>query len=300
LLSLLSQQWLQATGFGIGMIVFLFGLRQAREEERLVVEFWGRFWGIKGPGPCWIIFLIMRVRAIVSIWEQDVDLFPEKPNIDFRGGGTAQLVNPKAWLKVEDIYSAVYNVADWRKAVRARTENLMRDFLSNQSVEEVIDQESIHPWWQLIKEELGGKTNSENPEQEILDSWGIKITKITIEDFQWSEEVVKTRKDVFEAQRDIERQKNLADAAVHKAHQQALQSGGVHGEIVRLLTAKPYNYTHEKAENIASRLVEYYKGAETGTLRDWRGGALESVIERFIQAFNLTKKEGENKKEVIN
>ena len=278
--------WIIAAGIVLAIAFFILGFRIVREEERWVIELLGRYFCTLRPGLNWVFPFITKIRAVVSVWEQSINLFPENPNIDFKGGGTAQLINAKVWLVVRDPYKAIYNVENWRKAVQARIENLMRDYLSNQSVEEIIDQESIHPWWELIKTNLQKQKLPENPEQEILDNWGIQITKITIEDFKWSEEVVKTRKEVFEAQREIEREKNLSEAAIYKSRKKAQESGGMHGEIVRLLMAN-YKYNYEDATKIASELVVYFKGAEEKVLRDWRGGALESVIERIAETLKL-------------
>lgn len=284
------------------IVVFvLTGLRVVQQQERFIIEFLGKFYKILGPGLHWIFPFLMRTRAIVLMWEQSVDLFPEKPSIDFKGGGTAQLVEPKVWGKIEDPRKAVYNIANWREAVRERVESLFRNYLSNQTVEEIIDQQTLHSWWELIKKEImeGGLPN---PEDEIVKDWGIKITRITVSDFKWSEAVIKARREVFEAQRKIDQEKNLAEAAKHKARGKAQESGGMHGQIKKILV-EDYNYPPGKADKVASEYVKYFKGAETGRLVDWRTSGEAGIFEMIAKGMMAIEKakelvgKGKEKKE---
>jgi len=266
--------------------IILGGVRIVQQQERFIIEFWGKFYTILNPGIRWIFPFLMKTRAIVSVWEQSIDLFPEKPSIDFSGGGTAELVDPKVWLKIEDPYKAIYNVANWREAVKEKVENLFRNYLSNQRVEEIIDQHTLHDWWALVKEEIvKGETPGPDPEEEILKDWGIRITRITVTDFKWSEEVIRARREVFEAQRKIDQEENLAKAAVYVAQKKAQESGGLHGEIKRLLQDK-YGYSSDEATKVASEYVKYFKGAETGRLIDWRtsgeGGIYEMIVKGIM------------------
>lgn len=283
----------------IGIFV-LIGIRIVQQQERFIIEFLGKFYTILNPGLRWIFPFLMKTRAIVSVWEQSIDIFPEKPSIDFKGGGTAELVEPKVWGKVEDPHKAIYNIANWREAVRERVESLFRNYLSNQTVEEIIDQQTLHSWWKLIKKEITGG-GLPDPEEEIVKDWGIRITRITVSDFKWSEAVIKARRGVFEAQRKIEQEENLAEAAVHEARKKAQESGGMHGQIKKILV-EDYNYPPEEADKVASEYVKYFKGAETGRLVDWRtsgeGGIYEMIAKGMIaieKAKELVGKEKEKK-----
>jgi len=271
--------------------IMLGGVRIVQQQERFIIEFWGKFYTILNPGLRWIFPFLMKTRAIVSVWEQPIDLFPENPSIDFKEGGTAQLIDPKVWVKVEDAYKAVYNVVNWREAVKEKVENLFRNHLSNQTVEKIIDQKLAHPWWDLVKKELV-EDGLQDPEEKILENWGVRITRITVTDFKWSEEVIKSRREVFEAQRKIEQQKNLAKAAEYEARKKAQESGGMHGEITKILHDK-YGYPKKEAEKVASEYVKYFKGAETGTLVDWRstsgGDRIYEMIAKGVVAMEKAK-----------
>ncbi|MEA3344516.1 MAG: SPFH domain-containing protein [Patescibacteria group bacterium] len=238
---LLSRNWISG---GILSGIFLFfaiffglgGLKIIHQEEKAIIEWFGKLYGKKGPGLIWICPIIMKIRERVSIWEQSLDLFQENPKIDFTGGGYAQLVKAKVWFKIIDPKKVIYNIGDWRSALKDRMENLFRDFLSNQTVEGVIDQAIVHPWWTLIKEDL--KIHKEDPEKEIEKDWGIKVTFITLEDFDWSKEVIETRRDVFIAKREKERQENLALAAPHEAEGNAKRTIGSVVQMMSELTGK--------------------------------------------------------------
>lgn len=273
------------------VIFVLIGIRVVQQQERFIIELLGKFYKILGPGLHWIFPFLMKTRAIVLMWEQSIDLFPEKPNIDFKEGGTAELIEPKVWLKIEDVNKAIYNIASWREAVRERVESLFRNYLSNQTVEEIIDQQTLHSWWELIKKEITGG-GLLDPEDEIEKDWGTRITRITVSDFKWSEAVIKARRGVFEAQRKIDEEKNLAEAAKHKARGKAQESGGMHGQIKKILV-EDYNYFKREANEIASEYVKYFKGAETGRLVDWRSsgeGGIYEMIAKGIAAVEQMKK----------
>ncbi len=297
------KQWIPAIAclgvFAIGIIFGIAGIKRVREEERMVVEFFGKFYEVKSPGPRWICPLIMRIRAIVSIWEQPIKLFTEKPSIDFAEGGTAVLVEPTVWVRVkgteknlttrdekeisENTKTMIYEVDDWRVAIREDIENALRDCLNDLKVDEALEEKD---WWKKVKEVYPELENR-------IAALGLKVTKVLISDFQWSKEVVETRRKIFEERRSIEIAEHSAEAAKHRARQKALESGGMHAEIKKLLTEEPYNYSPEDAEKVAADYVKYFRGTETGRIIDWRvsegGGGLPLEIAKIATAIEAAK-----------
>ena len=276
------------------------GFESVPQEERWVIERFGKFNRVIGPGLRWIIpFKIEQVRAAVDIREQPIDLFEEEPWLDFRTGGSAQLVNPIIWVRVincsggiisedairDSIIKMIYGVQNWRDAIRENTDNTLRAFFKSKSVEEMFSENIMgtKSWWEIAK--------NHTPDLEAkIASWGWEVTKINISDFKWSDEVVKIRKDVYQQQRNIKMAGFKAEAAKYEALQRALESGGTHGEIRQLLVDR-YGYTKKSAEAIATQLVTYFRGTETGRIIDWRGGGedLGATIARIMMAVQMAK-----------
>lgn len=275
------------------------GIRIIEPQERGVVEFLGRFYRVLRPGPRWIIPFFQKIRAYVPVWQQPIPLFEEKTPIDFKLGGTAVLINPLAWIwpkgkregneeEVDkSVVKMVYNVAqgDYRKAAREHIEATFRPTLNNCTVEEALEivyQRKLD-WAEIIKENFKWL-------KETLSDFGIELAKITVTDYQWSDEVVEIRRRVFQSQRSIEVAGYEAKAARQIAEQKARESGQIHGEIVRILTQKRYNFSREEASRIATQLVTYFRGTETKRLTDIRIGGLEEILSLLGDLLKSLKK----------
>lgn len=295
-----------ATGSILLIYVLLFckkSLVKVQQQERGVVERFGEFNRVLQPGLQWKWPWIESIRAWVAIWEQPIRLFPENPRIDFKEGGTARLVEPTVWVRVarqregqrgeraieESVRRMIYEVANWRDAVREEIETALRAYLGTLTVEEAFDRVQEGNWWRNVVQQ---PQFSHLPE--VFDAWGIEVTKITISDFDWSEEVVRARRQVFEAQRRIREQEYEAEAAKFEAIREALTSGGVHGKIVQILR-DDFGYSPEEAQKVATELVKYFKGAKEKVIVDWRseGGInLPELIAQVMKAIEKARSVG--------
>ncbi len=302
LVLLLTKNWISGgICTGIPLIFFVLfglgGLKTVHQEEVFMIELLGSFYKIKKPGLIWVCPVIMKKRAMVEMWEQSVDLFKENPKIDFTGGGSAKLVKPKVWFKIENPYKVIYGVDDWVIALRSKIENLFRDFLSNNRVEAIIDQEAVHPWWTLIKE--SSQSHNQNPEAEILGDWGMKVTSITVEDFDWSDEVVKTRKEVFVAGREEEREKNLAKAALFKSKKKAVEIMGLVIQMLSQATGKSQKYIQSEIQgdtklktkvwSFVQEVITLELGLEKGAVQDIRVGGSTGMEKSFLTLISAFK-----------
>lgn len=295
--------WWQWILWIIVVIILLCGFTKIPHKQVFVVEFLGKFWKIYKPGFRYVVPFVMAVRAKVDGREQSIELFSQKPNIDFKGGGTAVLVEPKVWFTVKNPYKAIYSIDNWRTGVKERTESLFRDLLNEQEVNEIISQKKLHFWWQLLKqryqeekdEELSDLEKTTDLEKEIEENWGIKIHRITVVDFDWSDEVVVVRKKLFESKCEIGIQEKLSEAAGYQSVADAQKMAGFHGEMTKILV-NDYGVEKREANKIAQDYVLYYRGTETGCVVDWRGGEPEGSIARIVTALRLGKQISEKSK----
>lgn len=284
----------------LGVIAFLVAIATwlsfkgfAQEQERWVNQRFGGFHRVVGPGWVFIIPFFENVKAVVDIWEQPIDLFTEQPWIDFKLGGRTQLVQPRVWLRIigaeenhdsvveENVKKAIYEVRDWRTAVRETVELSFRSVLNNLEPEQVLEKifETGTGWWNVLTEQFGDL-------EDRIAGWGFAVKKITVSDFNLSDEVAAIRREVLERERAVKIADFKVDVARREAVQKALESGGMHGEIRKILTSPEYGYSAEDAEGVATQLVTYFKGADTHRLIDWRGegGDVASIIARIVVA----------------
>ncbi len=145
------------------IVFFWQGWNAAQQEERALIERFGSYDRIEGPGLFWIIPFsrVEEVRAWKNLWEEDIKLFPDDPSIDFRGGGSSILDDPRFWIRTKNeepdgldndpvdvpdelnppesnVYRSVYGVDDWKTASRKRSEIAFRSVLNNLTVEEAL------------------------------------------------------------------------------------------------------------------------------------------------------------------
>jgi len=284
---------------------FLFaapGLMTVQPEVRIMIELLGKPYCVKKPGLRWVCPILMHKRMIVNTWEQPVQLFPERKypdgvHIDLKNGGKTQLVDPILWVqlieagtKQEDgnVLRMVYAIEDWKDAVEENGENALRTHLNNLTVDEVLT--AIHSkgkesWWEEIRDYFPGLDGT-------IKGYGIEAKRLTISDFNWDEKVVEARQKVFEEERSIQLAKLSKTAAKDEVKQRAMESGGLHGEIVKILTQKTYGYEKKEAMDIATKFILYYKAADTKSLIDVRAdGGIASIIAGIVAAVRSIKSE---------
>jgi len=288
------------TVLGLVFSFFLWGIKIVQTPDRMVVERFGNFHIVKKPGLRWLFPLIDTVRAEVPVWEQPIPLFEAGPSIDFEGGGTAVLKEPIIWVKVleepsleDNVYKMVYEIEDWRQAIRENVETALRTHLNNMTVEDTIKAvfDPNKTWWK----ELAVSFPSLDNEVRAL---GLKPTRLTITDFSWDDQVTKTRQAIFAEERSFRQAELSVRAAKQEIIQKALESGGIHAEIARILV-NDYGYESERAESIAADYVKYFKAAETGTLIDLKttGGDLLSLVAQIVAVAQTVAKKTSKKED---
>jgi len=302
---LFFRQWVLGGMLLVPAILFLpllvSGLMIVQPEERIVIEFLGHPYCIKKSGLRWVLRGLMKKRMRVFTWEQPIKLFPEGVHIDFKGGGKAELVEPTLWTtligagtlrEAENVLRMVYSVEDWEKAMRENVETALRTHLNNLTVDECLEaifSADKASWWEELVPRFPNL-------DETIQGYGRCPTRLTISDFNWDSSVVATRQKVFEEERSIRIAELSVAAAKNEVLQKAMESGGLHGEITRILTGEPYKYTKKAAERVATELVTFFKSADTGRLIDVRssgaeGGGITSLLASTMAAFYTAKQQ---------
>jgi len=156
----------------VGVIVLwlaLSALRISKEYERLVVFFWGRFSGVRGPGLVFMIPFFERIERRVDMRILTMDVPSQEvitqDNVTIK-------VNAVLYFKVVDPKRAVINVANYVAACLQIAQTTLRDVVGQSELDELLaHRDMINAKLQEIIDEL-------------TEAWGIKVTIVAIKDVE--------------------------------------------------------------------------------------------------------------------
>lgn len=294
---------------GISLAVFgylVLGFKTVQQEERRVVEFFGTYLMTLRPvsyvpGLRWILPGAMKIRATIRIWEIKIPLFEEPIKIDFRDGsatlkGAAGFVRvknpdepyalPQEKARLTGVFRAIYNIQNWRVAIKDLLENALRSYLNTLTIDEGLT--AARAGYELLNrlpEEEQGRL------QHTLARWGLELMQVTIGDFDLEPELVKARGEVHKRER-------AAEAAQHVRVQLARETigyviqmmaeatGRTFDEVQREVAANPE--LSEELKRFSEDLVTRRMSIDGHALTDIRvagaGGDLAQTLMAMIAA----------------
>lgn len=154
----------------IGVIVVIFilsGIHILKEWQRAPVLTLGRYSGMKGPGPVYVLPMISRISALLSTRIQAVAFKTEstysKDNVPLN-------VDAVMYFQIVDPEKAILNVENYATATNLSAQTTLREVLGKSSFDEVLSE----------REKLGESA------REIIDEktehWGVKVSSVEIRD----------------------------------------------------------------------------------------------------------------------
>jgi regulator of protease activity HflC (stomatin/prohibitin superfamily) len=191
------------------LIIFLSGLRTAREYERGVVFRLGRYAGLRGPGLFWLIPLGIETYARVDL--RIVTNPIEQQETITRDSVTVK-VNAVLWFRVEDPEKAVLTVENFRSAVQQVALTSLRNVIGQHDLDEVLKARD------KINEIL------RNNVIETTTPWGVAVELLEMKDVEIpqdmqrvmameAEAIREKRARIIKAEAELEASKKLAEAA---------------------------------------------------------------------------------------
>lgn len=268
---------------------FVRGFVSVPEEQRWIYETLGKYWATKGPGLIWVLKLLTKKRTFVSVWEQRYPIFEEEIKIDFMNGSA---IPRRAYINIicneGDRYAPsrmVYGIKDVKGATVDLVESAYRTYCNKLDISKGIQlgrgESDILEKLKKIKD---GRKLVENLQEKVKE-WGLRIEKFTIEDWDLDPAVIEARTGVTKGEMAVKEAK-------FRLHQRALESGGMHAEIKKMLVDE-YKYPPDRAEEIAENYTRYWKGTETGRIIDLqtgKSGGLADMIAQVVAVVDATKK----------
>ena len=213
----------------------LSGLRTIQQQNRKVVELFGRYFMTLRPGLQWVLPGLMKFRAEIAVWEQRIPLFEKPIKIDFRDGsatpkGSTVFVRmespdqaydlPGETAEFNGVYRAIYLIANWKTAIRDLVENALRSYLNGLTIDEAIA--TARAGYDLASPPPGveGLPNHELERiRGVLSGWGFELMRITITDFDLEPDLVTARGEV-------QKRLRASEAARHEATIRAMETTG--------------------------------------------------------------------------
>ena len=163
-------------------------IKVVRQSEVYIIERLGKFHKVADAGLTIIIPFVDRVRSVVSLKQQTMDVPPQgvitKDNVTIT-------IDTVVFYKVTDPAKAVYEIQSLKKGIEYLAITTIRDIVGK------MDLDSTFSSRDLINEELRAILD------EATDSWGCKIDRVEIKDITPPPDI----RDAMEKQMNAERTK---------------------------------------------------------------------------------------------
>src|SRR5580658_8778542 len=191
------------------VLIFISGIRTAREYQRAVVFRLGRYAGLRGPGLYWLIPLGIesQVRVDLRIVTNPI----EQQETITRDSVTVR-VNAVLWYRVENPEKAVLTVEDFRRAVQQLALTTLRNVIGQHDLDEV------------LKERDKINTLLRKTVFETTTPWGVMVELLEMKDVEIPQDMQRVmameaeamrekRARIIKAEAELEASKKLAEAA---------------------------------------------------------------------------------------
>jgi regulator of protease activity HflC (stomatin/prohibitin superfamily) len=193
----------------VAFLVFLSGVRIAREYERAVVFRLGRYTGLRGPGIFWLIPLGVENEVRVDLRVVTAPI--EQQETITRDSVTVK-VNAVLWYRVSDPQKAVLTVENFRAAVQQVALTGLRNVIGQHDLDEVLkSRDQINA---LLRRNV----------TENIAPWGVAVELLEMKDVEIPQDMQRVmameaeamrekRARIIKAEAELEASKKLAEAA---------------------------------------------------------------------------------------
>ena len=170
------------------LIIAVKSIKVVRQSEVYIIERLGKFHKVADAGLTIIIPFVDRVRSVVSLKQQTMDVPPQ--NVITKDNVTIT-IDTVVFYKVTDPAKAVYEIQSLKKGIEYLAITTIRDIVGK------MDLDSTFSSRDMINEQLRAILD------EATDSWGCKIDRVEIKDITPPADI----RDSMEKQMNAERTK---------------------------------------------------------------------------------------------
>ena len=170
------------------LVIAFMSIKIVKQSEVYIIERLGKFYKVADAGLTIIIPFVDRVRSVVSLKQQTMDVPPQgvitKDNVTIT-------IDTVVFYKVTDPAKAVYEIQSLKKGIEYLAITTIRDIVGK------MDLDSTFSSRDMINEELRAILD------EATDQWGCKIDRVEIKDITPPADI----RDAMEKQMNAERNK---------------------------------------------------------------------------------------------
>lgn len=182
------------------------GLRIVRQSEIMVIERLGSFNKVLQPGLNWIIPFIDKPRALYyksyidagqrTIYVRSDIIDRREMVLDFPGqsvissDNVSVIVNGALYYQIVDAQKAVYEAENLVQAIEILAKTSLRSEIGKMELDKLFEsRQEINAKLQIVMDEAGNK-------------WGVKVTRVEIQDIQIPQEVEDSMRKQMTAERE--------------------------------------------------------------------------------------------------
>jgi regulator of protease activity HflC (stomatin/prohibitin superfamily) len=187
----------------IVVIIALAGIRIANQYQRAVVFRLGRYQGLRGPGPYWLIPLAewqrrVDLRTVTAAVEQQETI--TKDNVPVK-------INAVVWYRIFDPMKAILEVRSVDNAVIQVALTTLRTGIGQYSLDDVLKEQ------ENVSETIGQKIDA------VTEPWGVKVERVEMKNVEIPESMQRAIAQEAEALREKRARIIKAQAELEAAEQ---------------------------------------------------------------------------------
>jgi len=193
-------------------VYFVSTIQKVPHSHVWVIEYLGAFkvlWAAGGH-MYFPFFSWLELREEVSLNEEVIELFPDKNDLVDMEDDSCH-IKASVVGKVKFPLLAVYNIEDYKEAVRSRVAGLLRYHLSRYTIDQVNEDKRAINFDMVMIEKPKGDSEDQaqltQPERnktrffsEVLNNWGFELSRLIVEDLELSPKTIKERERKQEAE----------------------------------------------------------------------------------------------------
>jgi regulator of protease activity HflC (stomatin/prohibitin superfamily) len=174
--------------FVIIVIIAYKSIKVVRQSEVFIIERLGKFHKVAGAGLTIIVPFIDRVRSVVSLKQQTMDIPPQ--NV-ITADNVTITIDTVVFYKITDPAKAVYEIQSLKKGIEYLAITTIRDIVGKMELDETFSSRDII------------NTKLRTVLDEATDVWGCKVDRVEIKDITPPADI----RDAMEKQMNAERNK---------------------------------------------------------------------------------------------
>ena len=213
------------------LIIAVKSIKVVRQSEVYIIERLGKFHKVADAGLTIIIPFVDRVRSVVSLKQQTMDVPPQgvitKDNVTIT-------IDTVVFYKVTDPAKAVYEIQSLKKGIEYLAITTIRDIVGK------MDLDSTFSSRDMINEELRAILD------EATDRWGIKVQRVELKNILPPREIQDAMEKQMKADR--ERREKVIQAEAEKKSQVLVAEGEKESKILRAQADKESQILAAEAE----------------------------------------------------